>query len=106
VERVIPDGYEVVEVSPPVVITVSNELGEARYPTMKGIMTARRKPVTTWTAQDIGADASQIGRAGSRVKMLRLFIPVRVGQCEIVEGENVADSGVKLAEKLRESKLI
>jgi len=106
VERVIPDGYEVVEVMPPVVITVSNELGEARYPTMKGIMTARRKPVTTWTAQDIGADAAQMGRAGARMKMLRLFIPVRVGACEMVEGENAADSGLKLAEKLREAKLI
>lgn len=106
VERVIPDGYQVVEVAPPVVITISNELGEARYPTMKGIMTARRKPVTSWTAQDIGVDASQIGPAGSRMKMLRLFIPVRVGACEMIEGENAADSGLKLAEKLREAKLI
>jgi len=106
VERVITDGYNVVEVAPPVMITVSNELGEARYPTMRGIMTARRKPVTNWTAQDIEADASQIGPASARMKMMRLFIPARVGECEIIEGENVADSAVKLAERLRESRLL
>ena len=43
VERVTADGYEVVEVSLPALITVSNELGEPRYPTIKGIMAAAKK---------------------------------------------------------------
>ena len=43
VERVVADGFEVVEVTLPALITVSNELGVARYPTIKGIMAAKRK---------------------------------------------------------------
>lgn len=106
VERVVADGYEVIEVSTPVLITVSNELGEPRYPKLKGIMAAARKEVPTWTAQDIGADTSQLGAAGARAKLLKLFVPVKEARCEIIEGENPEDAAVKLALKLREVKLI
>lgn len=106
VQRVIPDGYEVVEVSLPAVMTVSNELGEPRYATLKGIMAAGKKKVTVWSAQDISAEASKIGAAGARTKMLKLFIPVREAKCEFVEGENEEEAATKLALKLREIKLI
>ncbi|MDY6893390.1 MAG: electron transfer flavoprotein subunit beta/FixA family protein [Chloroflexota bacterium] len=106
VERVLPDGYDVLEVSLPTLVTVSSELGEPRYATLKGIMAAGKKKVTSWTAQDIGADASKIGAAGTRTKMLKLFIPVQEGKCEIIEGENEEDTAIKLALKLREAKLI
>jgi len=106
VERVVPDGYEVIEVTPPVLITVSNELGEPRYATMKGIMMAKRKPVTTWAAKDLGVDTSKAGAAGRRTKLLRLFIPVRETKCEIVTGENIEEAAAKLAQRLREAKVI
>ncbi|GAH17807.1 unnamed protein product, partial [marine sediment metagenome] len=54
VERMTDDGYEVVEVSLPALITVSNELGEPRYATIKGIMVARRKEPVIWKPADIG----------------------------------------------------
>ena len=106
VERVIPDGYEVVEVPLPAMMTVSNEVGEPRYATLKGIMAAGKKKVTVWNAQDIGADASKLGAAGARTKMLKLFIPVREAKCEIIEGENEEEAAFNLALKLREIKLI
>ncbi|MEE9198380.1 MAG: electron transfer flavoprotein subunit beta/FixA family protein [Dehalococcoidia bacterium] len=106
VERVVPDGYEVVEASPPVLVTVSNELGEPRYPTLRGIMAAGRKQPTVWTAQDIGLDASKAGSAGARTKTLKLFQPEKVSQCEFIDGDSGAESGEKLALKLREDKVI
>ncbi|MEE8471247.1 MAG: electron transfer flavoprotein subunit beta/FixA family protein [Dehalococcoidia bacterium] len=106
VQRVITDGYELVEVSLPALMTVSNELGEPRYATLKGIMAAGKKTVTVWSAQELGADASKIGAAGARTKMLKLFIPVREAKCEFIEGENEAEAAVKLALRLREAKLI
>jgi electron transfer flavoprotein beta subunit len=106
VERVLPDGYEVLEAALPALITVSNELGEPRYATLKGIMGAAKKTVPVWTAQDIGADASAIGAAGARSRMTKLFIPVREAKCEIIEGENEEEAAIKLALKLREIKLI
>jgi electron transfer flavoprotein beta subunit len=106
VARVVSDGYEVIEVSTPVLITVSNELGEPRYPKLKGIMAAARKEVPTWTAQDIGADTSQLGAAGARAELLKLFVPVKEARCEFIEGDNPEDAAAKLALKLREVKLI
>jgi electron transfer flavoprotein beta subunit len=106
VERAFPDGYEVVEVSMPALITVSNELGEPRYAPLKGIMAAAKKKVPVWNATEINAEASKIGGAGRHTSMLKLFIPVRESKCEVIAGENEEDTANKLALKLREVKLI
>lgn len=106
VERVVADGYEVIEIMLPALITVSNELGEPRYATLKGIMAAAKKQPIIWKPADIGVDLSQIGAAGRHTKLLKLFQPVREGRCEIVEGETPAEAGVSLALKLREAKVI
>jgi electron transfer flavoprotein beta subunit len=106
VERVTADGYEVVEVSLPALITVSNELGEPRYPTIKGIMAAKRKEPVTWKPADIGVDPSKLGAAGRRTKLLKLFQPVREGECEIIEGETLEEAAANLALKLREAKVL
>jgi len=106
VERVTADGFEVVEVSLPALITVSNELGEARYPTIKGIMAAKRKEPIIWKPADIGVEPSQLGATGRRTKLLKLFQPVREGKCEIIEGESLEEAGANLALKLREAKVL
>ncbi len=106
IERVTTDGYEVVEVSLPALVTVSNELGEARYATIKGIMAAKRKEPTVWKPADIGVEPSQIGAAGRRAKMQKIFQPVREGECEIVEGETPEEAAANLAQRLREAKLL
>ena len=106
VERVTADGYEVIEVSLPAVITVSNEVGEPRYPTIKGIMAAKKKEPVAWKPADIGVEPTQIGAAGRRADMLKLFQPVREGKCEIMEGETPEEAAVNLAMKLREAKIL
>ncbi len=106
VERVVTDGYEVVETLLPALITVSNELGEARYPTVKGIMMAKRKEPVVWKPADIGVNPTQVGAAGRRTKLLRLFQPVREGKCEVVGGESSEEAAVNLALKLREAKVL
>jgi len=106
VERVTADGYEVVEVSLPALITVSNELGEPRYATLKGIMAAGKKQPTIWKPADIGVEPSQVGAAGRRSKLAKLFQPVHEGKCEIMGGENPEETAVNLALKLREAKVL
>lgn len=106
VEKVTSDGYEVIEVSLPAVITVSNELGEPRYPTIKGIMAAKKKEPIIWMPADIGVDPAQLGAAGRRVKMSRLFQPVRESQVEIVAGETPEEAAANLALKLRGAKIL
>jgi len=106
IERVIADGYQIIEVTTPALITVSNELGEARYATLKGIMAAAKKQPTIWKPADIGVDVGQIGMAGRKNKLLKLFQPVKEGKCEVIEADSPAEAGAKLASKLRESKLL
>jgi electron transfer flavoprotein beta subunit len=106
VERVLSDGFETVETSLPAVVSVSNELGEPRYPQLRQIMAAAKKQVTRWTAGDLGVDASQVGAAGSLLSLDRLYVPVHEAQCEFIEGETMDEAAEKMAAKLREAKLI
>jgi electron transfer flavoprotein beta subunit len=103
VERLIPDGYELVEAPLPALVTVSNELGQPRYPTLRGIMAATRKRPTIWTAADLEVDAGQLE---PRITLHDLFVPQRTQECEIIEGDDEADAARKLALKLREARLI
>ena len=106
VQRVTDEGYEVIDISLPAVITLSNELGTPRYPNMKGIMTAKKKEPIIWKPADIGVEAAKVGAAGRRSKLLKLFQPVREGKCEIVTGETPEEAAAKLAVKLREAKVL
>lgn len=106
VERVLMDGFETVEASLPAVVTVSNELGEPRYPKLQQIMKAAGKTVTTMTAADLGLDPSTVGAAGSRLKLERLFIPEVGGDCELMEGDTPAEQAQALAAALREAKIL
>ena len=106
VERVTADGYEVVEVILPALITVSNELGAARYPTIKGIMAAKRKEPIVWKPADIGVEPAKIGAAGRRTKLVKLFQPVREGKCEVITADTPEEAAVKLAQRLREVKVL
>jgi electron transfer flavoprotein beta subunit len=106
VERVLPDGYEVIEATLPALVTVSNELGEPRFAGLKGIMAAAKKQPLVWKPADIGADMSRIGEVGRLTRLIKLLRPVKEGACELIEGENLAEAGEKLALRLREAKVI
>src|SRR5712692_7293751 len=84
VERVLMDGFETVEVPTPCVITISNELGDPRYPQLRQIMLAARKQVTTYTPADLGLGAADLQ---PRLKLEKLFVPVNTSQVEIIEGD-------------------
>lgn len=103
VERVAEGGFQRIECPMPAVMTVTNELGEARYANLRGIMAATRKRPETMTIADIG-----IGDESSDEKlvMTRLFVPMSETNVEFIDGEDEADSGRLLALRLREAKLI
>jgi electron transfer flavoprotein beta subunit len=106
VERVIPDGYEVVEVALPALITVTSELGALRYAALKGIMAAAKKQPIIWKPADIGLEPAQVGAAGRHTKLNKLFQPVKEAKCEVIEGETPAEAGANLAVRLRQAKIL
>tara|TARA_Y100000817_G_C16808482_1_gene523121 strand:+ start:173 stop:979 length:807 start_codon:yes stop_codon:yes gene_type:complete len=99
----IPDGYISLKSRLPALITVNNEIGEPRYPTLKGIMQASRKKPEKLTLSDINITKSEIY---PKMSLINLDLPVSNSQCEILEGEDDTDSGRLLALKLREDKII
>jgi electron transfer flavoprotein beta subunit len=101
VERVLLDGFETVEAPTPAVVTVSNELGEPRYPQLRQIMMAAKKEVKPWGVADLGIDAPQ-----NRVTIETLFVPDTSIETEFIDGETGAEKGEKLALRLHEEKLI
>ena len=66
-------------------------------------MQASRKQPTNWSAADVGLDA---GALEPKLTLTDLYIPVSDSQVEVIEGEDDADAGRKLALRLREEKLI
>lgn len=103
VEQIIPDGFRLSEATLPALVTVSNELGEPRYPTMRNIMTANRKRPTVWKIDDLDLDPAQLI---PQLEIVELVFPERTQTCEIIEAEDAAQAAQKLASILRQVDLI
>ena len=103
VHRMIEDGQQVVETPLPALLAVSSEIGEPRYPPLRGIMMAGRTQIPVWTAADLGLDPSA---AAPKAKLRRLYIETREARCEFIEADSPAEAAAALAQKLREAKLI
>jgi electron transfer flavoprotein beta subunit len=106
VERITDEGYEIIKAPLPVVINVSNEIGEPRYPTVRGIMAARKKEPIVWKPVDISVEPSQVGNAGRRSHLVKLFHPLHNSKCEFIEAETPEEAAVNLADRLKQEKLI
>lgn len=102
VERSLPDGYEVMEVPCPAVVTTTYEAGSLREPGVEAFMSAGQKPITTWTAADLGIEPGAI--AG--IEMLSMETPVHEGRCEVLEGPTPEDKARQLLARLRDTKVI
>ena len=103
VERVLPDGFQEVRFPLPAIVTVSNELGEPRYPALKGIMAATRKQPQVFTVSELGLTEDQLAPS---LHLERLEIPQRSGNAEFINGEDDEEKGRNLAMRLRQEKLI
>lgn len=97
VTRATPDGDEVVEGASPAVVTISNELGDPRFPTAKAKMAARKKKPANINVTDLGLSEQELTPGTVLVKQ---FVPEVQGNCEFLEGspQQVAR---QLVEKLR-----
>jgi len=102
VESVIQDGYHVMEVSMPALVTVSSEIGLSRLPTGIGIVKAARVKIENLSVEDIGADIPE----ARCTELMKLYVPVRDIQCQIIEADTVQESAEELAVRLREAKII
>src|SRR5271170_2786126 len=104
VRRVTDDGYQVVTGSLPAVVSVVEKINEPRYPTFKGIMAAKKKPVQTLTLADLGVAADAAGLAGSWTAVTDFAAKPPRAAGTVVKDEG--DGGTKVAAFLAERKFI
>jgi electron transfer flavoprotein beta subunit len=98
------DGLTHLEASLPALVSVTEKINEPRYPSFKGIMAAKKKPVDTFTIADLGVDAGEVGLANARSAVTEAAPkpPRQAGQ----RVEDEGDGGSKIAEYLVGQKLI
>ena len=104
VKRQTEFGYDVIDAPLPAVIAVSDAINEPRYPSLKGIMGAKKKPQESLSASDLGVDAAQLGEAGSKTEVLALGDPPARG--DTVKIEDDGSAAQKIVDFLAKKRLI
>ncbi len=102
VERVIPDGYEILRGPLPALVTVSHEAGELRMPKLRDIKRAKEKPIHNLSFADLELDSVP----DTATRRIRLEAPSRERHCRFIEGETPAEAGTSLAQALIEDSVL
>src|SRR5213080_3233429 len=94
VKRQTEHGYDVIESPLPAVVAVSDAINEPRYPSLKGIMGAKKKPFETLSLADVAVEAGDAGEAGSKTEVLALGEPPSRGDALRIEGDGNAAQAI------------
>jgi len=106
-ERLLEEGREIVSAPLPALLTVVKDINQPRYPTFRGIRTARKMTIPVWTSADLDVQASYLGLDGSPTKVVRVFTPPkREGKVVIIGGDDPAEQADSLSDKLLAEKVI
>src|SRR5690242_10441804 len=105
-ERQAEYGYDTVQVELPAVISVGDAINEPRYPSLKAIMGAKKKPLDAKSAGDVGIEGGMVGEGGSKTSVLALNPPPAKQAGEIIEDEDTNETVEKIVAWLDERKLI
>jgi len=104
VKRQTEFGYDVIEAPLPAVVAVSDAINEPRYPSLKGIMGAKKKPQESLSLGDLGLETAQLGESGSRTEVLALNDPPARGETVKIEGDG--SSVEKIVEFLAQRRVL
>jgi len=105
VERQLEDGYEVVEVASPCLLTCVKELNTPRYMTVEGIEDAYKRDIITWNEDDVKLKAEDCGLKAGPTQILRSFAPPPKGKGQMLTG-SVKEMAASLVSNLQEKHLI
>jgi electron transfer flavoprotein beta subunit len=105
-ERQAEYGYDTVDIALPAVISVGDAINEPRYPSLKAIMGAKKKPLDTLATADVGIEPDRVGEAGSMVVASDFRPPPEKQGGQIIEDEDTDETVAKIVTWLEERKLI
>ncbi len=101
VERLLEEGYELLELELPALITVVKEINVPRMPGLRAKLNARKATITTWNNQDLAIDAKQVGLNGSPTRVVKIFTPPPKQGGKIFSGE-AEEAVAQLMKELKE----
>jgi electron transfer flavoprotein beta subunit len=104
VKRQTEYGYDVIEAPLPCVVAVSDAINEPRYPSLKGIMGAKKKPQDALSVSDLGLEAGDVGDEGSRTQVYAAGDPPARGESRRIEDDGAAAQAI--LDYLAEKKLV
>jgi electron transfer flavoprotein beta subunit len=105
-ERQAEYGYDTVELPFPAVISVGDAINEPRYPALKAIMGARKKPLATLSVAEVGIDPARVGAEGSAAQWVAALEPPRKPPGRLIEDEDTDATVAEIVAWLEERKLI
>ena len=105
-ERQAEYGYDTVEIELPAVISVGDAINEPRYPSLKAIMGAKKKPLEAKGAGDVGIEGDKVGESGSRTSVLAINPPPEKQAGQVIEDEDTDETVEKIVSWLEERKLL
>ena len=106
VERMMEDGYDIVELPLPALMTVVKEINIPRMPSLRGKMKALKYEPIIWNTEHINVHQDRLGLKGSPTQVFKVFSPKLRTKGEIIEGESVDEKAQKLVSKLKEAKIV
>lgn len=106
VRRMMEDGYDILELPTPALISVVKEINEPRLASLKGKLASKKAVIPKWNAADIGADKANIGLSGSPTIVAKSFNPPPRKGGERIEGATAEEKAKKLIARMKELKVI
>lgn len=86
-ERMMEEGFEVIETPLPALFTVVKEINEPRLPSLRGMMRANSAKITVWTQRELNLDGGKIGLSGSPTQVIKIFTPPPRTGGQILKGD-------------------
>ncbi len=105
VERLMEEGFQVIEMGLPSLITVVKEINDPRLPSLRGMLQAKKVDIPVWNVEKLGGDTGRFGLDGSPTQVIRIFTPEPRKGGEIFQG-TVEEQVAALVEGLKKTKLV
>ena len=106
VQRLMENGYQVMDLPAPSLLTVTNEINLPRLTNVAAVLRASKIKIPVWSKEDIGVDGDLLGSLAASTAMERLYIPEVSMDCQIMSGDTPEDQAANLVSTLREQKII
>ncbi len=106
VQRATETGYQVIQATLPALVTVTASVGEPRYPSFKGLMAAKRKPIEVRDIAELGLEQHTVGEPGARERVLEISTVRQVKQGRIVVDDGTGESVEEILAFLRSIQVV